>query len=274
MKEIRKKIFLTAYTSGVAHLASAFSLVEMMYVLYQKGILRYDPNNPDWEDRDRLILSKGHGSLALYVALQEAGFFEEELLYTFCQPDSILGGEPKFGDIPGVEATTGSLGHGLSLGVGMALANKIDEKDCKTYVIIGDGESQEGTIWEAAMSAAHFQLKNLTVILDCNRIQKMGPVEESMSISEWRSRWESFGWQVEEISDGHNIDEIYSCLSKSNDTDRPRFIIAHTVKGKGISIMENNHNWHFKMPSKRELKVFMEELNITEEELMKCREHI
>ena len=274
MKEIRKKIFLTAYTSGVAHLASAFSLVEMMYVLYQKGILRYDPKNPDWEDRDRLILSKGHGSLALYVALQEAGFFEEELLYTFCQPDSILGGEPKFGDIPGVEATTGSLGHGLSLGVGMALANKIDEKDCKTYVIIGDGESQEGTIWEAAMSAAHFQLKNLTVILDCNRIQKMGPVEESMSISEWRSRWESFGWQVEEIADGHNIDEIYSCLSKSNDTDKPRFIIAHTVKGKGISIMENNHNWHFKMPSKRELKVFMEELNITEEELMKCREHI
>lgn len=274
MKDIRKKIFLTAYAGGVAHLASAFSLVEIMYVLYQKGILRYDPKNPAWEERDRLILSKGHGSLALYTALCRAGFFGEDLLYTFLRPGSILGGEPKLGDIPGVEATTGSLGHGLSMGVGMAIAHKLDHKDCRTYVIIGDGESQEGTIWEAVMSAAHFKLDNLTVILDCNKIQKMGPVEESMSISEWRSKWDSFGWLTDEISDGHNIDEIYECLSKENNSGKPRLVIAHTIKGKGVSIMENDHNWHFKMPGKRELKVFMEELNITEEELAKCREHI
>lgn len=271
---IRKDIFLTAYSCGTAHLASAFSLVEIMYALYEDKILRFDPANPKWENRDRFILSKGHGSLALYVMLQRAGFFGKEVLNSFSRPGSILGGEPKYGDIPGVEATTGSLGHGLSLGVGMAMAHKMDGNPAKTYVVIGDGECEEGTIWEAVMSAARFHLDNLTVILDCNGIQKMGTVEQSMEIKEWRSRFEAFNWIVDEIEDGNNLSMVRDCLLKEHVPGRPRLIIAHTVKGKGVSIMEHNHNWHFKMPNKRELKVFMEELCITQEELDECRKHI
>ena len=274
MKQIRKDIFLTAYTCGTAHLASAFSLVEIMYALYEKGILRYDAKNPDWQERDRLILSKGHGSLALYIMLQRADFFSKEILHSFSQPGSILGGEPKYGDIPGVEATTGSLGHGLSMGIGISMAHKMDGVDAHTYVIVGDGECEEGTIWEGIMSAARYHLNNLTVILDCNGIQKMGPVEQTMEIRDWRQRFEVFNWKVDEIRDANDVDEVLAVLKDQNETDKPRLIIAHTLKGKGVSIMENNHNWHFKMPNKRELKVFMEELGITQEELDECKKRI
>lgn len=274
MKQIRKDIFLTAYTCGTAHLASAFSLVEIMYALYEKGILRYDAKDPGWQARDRLILSKGHGSLALYIMLQRAGFFSKEILHSFSQPGSILGGEPKYGDIPGVEATTGSLGHGLSMGIGISMAHKMDGVDGHTYVIVGDGECEEGTIWEGIMSAARYHLNNLTVILDCNGIQKMGPVEHTMEISDWRQRFEAFNWKVDEIGDANDVDEVLAVLKDKNETDKPRLIIAHTIKGKGVSIMENNHNWHFKMPNKRELKVFMEELGITQEELDECKKRI
>lgn len=274
MKQIRKDIFLTAYTCGTAHLASAFSLVEIMYALYEKGILRYDAKDPSWQERDRLILSKGHGSLALYIMLQRAGFFSKEVLHSFSQPGSILGGEPKYGDIPGVEATTGSLGHGLSMGIGISMAHKMDGVDAHTYVIVGDGECEEGTIWEGIMSAARYHLNNLTVILDCNGIQKMGPVEQTMEIKDWRQRFEAFNWKVDEIGDANDVDEVLAVLKDKNETDKPRLIIAHTIKGKGVSIMENNHNWHFKMPNKRELKVFMEELGITQEELDECKKRI
>lgn len=267
MKKIRKDIFLTAYSCGTAHLASSFSLVEIMYTLYEKGILQYDAKKPKWEKRDRLIMSKGHASLILYVMLQRAGFFDEKVLKSFSKPGSILGGEPKYGDIPGVEASTGSLGHGLSIGVGMAMAHEMDGNPGNVFVVVGDGECEEGTIWEAVMSAARYHLNNLTMILDYNGIQKMGPVKETMEIEEWRGRLEAFGWQVDEIMDAHNLTEIETMLKKQNETTKPRAVIAHTIKGKGVSIMENNHNWHFKMPNKRELKVFMEELEITQEEL-------
>lgn len=274
LKKIRKEIFMTAYACGTAHLASAFSMVELLYVLYEKQVLNVDPKNPQWENRDRFILSKGHGSLALYVMLQRRGFFSKEVLNSFSQPGSILGGEPKRGDIPGVEATTGSLGHGLSLGVGMAIAHKLDGKESQIYVMVGDGECEEGTIWEAVMSASRYHLNNLTMILDCNGIQKMGPVEETMGIRDWKNRFEAFGWKVDEVIDAHNVQEITDCLQKKNDTNAPRILIANTIKGKGISIMENDHNWHFKMPNKRELKVFMEELEITQEELDACKKPI
>lgn len=274
LKAIRKEIFLTAYSCGTAHLASAFSLVEIMYALYEKKLLKYDASNPDWEDRDRLILSKGHASLSLYVMLQRNGFFSKEVLRSFSKPESILGGEPKLQDIPGAEASTGSLGHGLSLGVGMAMAHQMDGNPSKTYVIVGDGECEEGTIWEAIMSAARYHLDHLTVILDCNGIQKMGPVENTMGIKDWRSRFEAFDWDVQEIQNGHDMEEVMACLQKENTSGKPCVILAHTVKGKGVSIMENNHNWHFKMPNKRELKVFMEELDITQEELDECRRRI
>jgi len=274
MNQIRKEIFLTAYAGGTAHLASAFSLVEIMHVLYEKRVLNYNAKEPLWPERDRFILSKGHGSLALYVMLERAGFITKDLLKSFIKPGSLLGGEPKYGDIPGVEATTGSLGHGLSLGIGMAMAQKMDGSDSKVYVIVGDGELEEGTMWEGIMSAARYHLNNLTVILDCNGVQKMGTVEKTMGISEWRTRLEAFNWKVDEIEDANDVSQVLACLSEENNTDKPRFVIAHTVKGKGVSIMENNHNWHFKMPNKRELKVFMEELGISQEELDECKKHI
>lgn len=274
LKEMRKKMFLTAYSGGSAHLASAFSAAEIFYALYQKKILRIDPKEPQNDERDRLILSKGHASLALYVSLAMAGFLPEEELYTFIQPGTRLSGEPCPNGIPGIEAATGSLGHGLSMGVGMAIAAKLDQKKFRTYVILGDGECQEGTVWEAVMAAHRYQLGNLTAVLDCNKIQKMGFIEETMRISSWRSKWESFGWQVEEITDGHDLDEVCEVLQRANDSNVPRLVIANTVKGKGVSIMENNPNWHFKMPNRRELKVFMKELEISEKELEKCREHI
>ena len=274
LKNMRRQMFLTAWAGGTAHLASAFSSAELFYALYMRKILKNDPADPQNPDRDRLILSKGHAGLALYVSLAMAGFIEEEELHTFLQPGSLLGGEPCLNGIPGIEAATGSLGHGLSMAVGIALAGKMNGQNYRTYVILGDGECQEGTVWEAVMAAHKYQLGNLTAILDCNKIQKMGFIEDTMRIVDWRQKWESFGWQVDEISDGHDVDEICAVLEKENDAETPRLVIAHTVKGKGVSIMENNPDWHFKMPSRRELKVFMQELDLTQEELEECRKHI
>ncbi len=267
---LRKEIFLTGYSASIAHLASAYSLVEMLYALYMKGVMRCDPKNPEWPKRDRLILSKGHGSLALYAILNMAGFFDLATLRSFSKPGSILGGEPCTPHIPGVEASTGSLGHGLSIGVGMALVSKIDGSDSKTYVILGDGECEEGSVWEAVMSATAFGLENLVVLLDNNRIQKMGPVQAIMGIGDWRARWEAFGWSVDEV-DGHDVDALCRVLTAAAVPGRPRVVIANTVKGKGVSIMENQPSWHWKLPNRRELKTIVQELMITEEELEQCR---
>ncbi|MDR3244149.1 MAG: transketolase [Elusimicrobiota bacterium] len=268
LKQLRKDIFLTAYAGGIGHIPSAYSIVEILYALYCKGILKYDAKNPYWQDRDRLICSKGHASLAIYAVLSLIGCFPKEELKTFSRPGTRLGGEPNPLEIPYVEASTGSLGHGLSIGVGMALAQKIDKRDCKTYVIIGDGESQEGTIWEAAMSAVKFKLDNLTVILDNNKVQKMGFVSDIMGICDWHSKWESFGWEVYE-ADGHNLESLIKCFNAESKKDKPKIIIADTIKGKGVSIMENAPEWHYKMPNKRQMKIVMTQLNISETELQK-----
>jgi transketolase len=273
IKDLRKNIFLTAYSASIAHIASAFSIVEILYILYKHKILHYDPKNPKLENRDLFILSKGHGSLALYTILSSVGFFSDEVLKTFAKPNSILGGEPCIPLIPGVEATTGSLGHGLSTAAGMALAKKIDKTDEKVYVLLGDGECEEGTIWEAVMFANHQKLNNLFAIIDCNKIQKMGSLKDIMGIDSWKKRFESFGWIVEE-TDGHNIEELDRVLKKENKTDHPKVILANTVKGKGVSIMEGNYKWHWKLPNKHELKIFMEELNISEEEILLCKKPI
>lgn len=271
--QLRKRIFMTAYSGGIGHLASAFSITEVLYALYMKGIMNHDPLHPDWEDRDRLIVSKGHASLALYAVLSMAGYFPEEELLSFCHPGSRLGGEPNPLEIPGVEAATGSLGHGLSLGVGMALALKVDGKPSRVYVVIGDGECQEGTVWEAVMSACHFKLGNLTVIMDYNRIQKMGYVNDIMSVESWNERWRAFGWRVDE-TDGHDVEAVCRCLRMEGDADKPRIVIAHTTKGRGVSFMENAPAWHWRMPNNRELKILARELNIQEEELEACKKHI
>lgn len=273
LQNIRKEIFLTAYSASIAHIASAYSIVELLYSLYCNNILNYDSKNPLKDDRDIFILSKGHGSLALYTILSRVGFFSNDILKTFSKPGSILGGEPTIPNIPGVEATTGSLGHGLSLGVGMALAKKMDDKKEKIYVLLGDGECEEGTVWEAVMYAAHSNLDNLVIIVDCNKIQKMGSLESVMSITSWRNTFESFGCLVKEI-DGHNVMEIDNALKSKNTSTKPLVILANTIKGKGVSIVENDPRWHWKLPSRKELKVFMKELNITEEEIEKCKKHI
>lgn len=273
LKELRKTIFLTAYSGNVGHLASAFSVIEILYALYFKGVLRYEAKKATWEDRDRLIVSKGHASLALYSILAEAGYFEREQLFTFCKPGSKLGGEPKLKDIPGVEASTGSLGHGLSFAVGVAMAKKMDKSTAQVYVILGDGECQEGSIWEGIIAARNFQLNNLTVILDSNKLQAMGSIEEIMSINEWENKFRAFEWQVDTI-DGHDVQAITDCLLKKNESNFPRMVIANTTKGKGVSFMENVPIWHFRMPNEIELETVMEELDISKEELALCGMHI
>lgn len=270
LKEIRKEIFLTGYSVNIAHLASAFSLVEILYSLYHNQHLHYDPKNPDKDTRDRFILSKGHGSLALYVMLAREGIISQEQLASFCKPGSSLGGEPVLNSVPGIEATSGSLGHGLSLGAGMALAKKLDHRSEKVYVLLGDGECQEGAIWEAVMFAAAKQLDNLIAIIDDNALQKMGKTSDIMGITSWAEQFKAFNWDVQEV-DGHDVTALDQIFAKPNTTKKPRAIIAHTIKGKGVSIVEGDARWHWRLPSKRELKTFVQELNISEEEIASCR---
>lgn len=268
-KEIRKDIMITALKGKAGHLASALSMAEIVTALYFGDVLRYDPQDPEWEERDKMILSKGHGSLALYSALYRIGYLTKEQLHSFCQKDSLLGGEPKRGDIPGVEATTGSLGHGLSFAVGIAIAERIKQKKNRIYVIQGDGECQEGSVWEAALSAAHHKLGNLTVILDRNQLQAMGDTEEIVGIESIREKWESFGFLVTAV-DGHDTEALIETLKKdkADPEEKPRVIIAHTIKGKGISFMENIPIWHYRMPNEEEQRIVNRELGITEEDLL------
>lgn len=273
-RRLRRQIYLTAVKGGLGHLASCYSCLEILYVLYLKDILRLSRENREDEGRNRLVLSKGHAGLALYWVMCEAGLLDAGEVESFLQPGSHVGGEPCMRDLPGIEASTGSLGHGLSMGVGMALAQKLDGSGAGTYVVIGDGECEEGIIWEAAMSASAYGLSNLTAILDCNHIQKMTTVSETIGMVNWREKWEAFGWQVREV-DGHDICALESVFREKNDTGKPLIIIAHTVKGKGVSIMENNPVWHFRLPNKKEKKVFEAELDIAaREDTEKCRERI
>lgn len=264
--ELRKKIFITGYKGGMAHLASCYSSLEMIYALYQKGILRYDPKNPKWEDRDRFVLSKGHAGLALYAMLCHVGLLEETALASYLQENAEIGGEPCMRDCPWVEATTGSLGHGLSMGLGIAMALKMNHSPAKVYVMLGDGECQEGTVWEAVMTAPGFGVDNLVAILDSNRIQKMDFVDKTIGETRWKEKWESFGWDVKEV-DGHDVEAFCDVMKQEPVKGKPRLVIAHTIKGKGVSIMENNPNWHFRLPGRKELKVFKEELGISDSEL-------
>lgn len=265
-RELRKRIFLTAYKGGMAHLASSYSCLEILYTLYLKGVMKYDSGNPGLQGRDRLVLSKGHAGLALYSVMCEAGFLEEKELDTFLKPGTHIGGEPCMRDLKGVEASTGSLGHGLSIAAGMAMAQKMDGLTAKTYVVLGDGECEEGTVWEGAMSTAAFGLDNLVAVLDCNRIQKMCTVEETIRLANWKEKWESFGWAVRE-TDGHDTDKLQKCFLQEKEVGKPLLVIAHTVKGKGVSIMEDNPIWHFKLPNRKEMRYFMQELGISEEEM-------
>jgi len=254
LKNLRKDIVEMIYKSGEGHLPSAFSILEILYVLY-KDFLKYDPKNPNSEDRDFFILSKGHGGQALYVILSYFNFFEKEKLSSFCKPDSILGGHPDRNKVPGVEVSTGSLGHGLPMGIGIALSLKILNKSNKVFVLIGDGESEEGTTWESIRLAKNLDLGNLIVIMDKNNSQYYSYNHDYKKI------WESFGWFSLEI-DGHNLEEINSALREVSNINikEPKIIIANTIKGKGVSFIENNKEWHHKSPNEEEYKKMLDEL--------------
>ncbi len=264
-KDIRKTIFKIAYHAGGGHMASAFSMTDIVVTLYFGNILKYDAKNPEWEERDRFILSKGHACYALYAVLAKTGYFEETEILNICKPGSAFGGHPKMHDIPGVEASTGALGHGLSFSIGMALAHKLDQKKNHFYVMLGDGECQEGSIWEGALSAPTLELDNLTVIIDHNKLQAMDKLENIVHMKPFVEKWKAFGWNVIEIN-GHDFKEIEAAL-KERKEKVPTVIVANTIKGKGISFMEQVPIWHYRMPNEEELSIVMKELGITREEL-------
>jgi transketolase len=227
------------------HVGSAFSLIEVLRVLYD-DVLKYDASNPRWAGRDRCILSKGHGCLALYAVLADKGFFSESELWKFCKPEGILGGHPEYGKVPGVEASTGSLGHGLSIGIGMALNARFEGASHRVFVIISDGESNEGSVWEAALCAAKHRLSNLVVLLDYNKQQSYGTTYEVLDLDPLTDKWRAFGFAVREV-DGHSVPELQSALAAMPfDPAKPSMVICHTIKGKGVSFVENNLNWHHK----------------------------
>ena len=262
--EMRKLIFKQAYVAGGAHMGAAFSVTDILGTLYFGDVLKYDSKNPEWEQRDKLILSKGHAGVALYAALALAGYFDVEYLKTFCQAGSRLGGHPKINEVPGVEASTGALGHGLSFGIGIAYANKVDHRQNHTYVILGDGECQEGSIWEGALSAPTLGLDNLTVIVDHNKLQAMDELETIVHMKPFVDKWKAFGWNVVEI-DGHNYTKIKEALLTRKE-GKPTVVVANTIKGKGVSFMENVPIWHYRMPNDDELKILFRDLGFTEEE--------
>jgi transketolase len=241
-----RRLVVRALAGGErGHVGSSMSLVEIMRVLYD-DILRFRPSEPRWPGRDRMILSKGHGCIALYVMLADKGFIPLETLDTFCRRDSILGGHPEAAKVPGVEASTGSLGHGLSYGVGMALAARIEKRDSRVIVVMGDGEIDEGSVWEAALCAGKHRLSNLTAVVDYNKIQSAGPTREVQDLEPLLDKWRAFNFAAVDV-DGHDVAalrDVFRRLPLAG--DRPSAVICHTVKGKGIPFAENDANWHHK----------------------------
>ncbi len=244
-RHLRRLIFQAIEKGGRGHIGPALSLVEILRVLYD-DILRYRAGEPKWPERDRFVLSKGHGCLALYAVLADKGFFPVAELDRFCHFDSILGGHPEI-IVPGVEASTGALGHGLPIGVGFAIAARIRRRESRVVVLLGDGEINEGSVWEAAACADKHRLGNLTAIIDYNKIQSAGSVFEIQNMEPLADKWASFGFRVFECN-GHDVDELRRQLGAAitETWDRPRVVICHTVKGKGIPAAENNASWHHK----------------------------
>jgi transketolase len=242
-RALRRQILRTFAAGGRGHLGSALSLVEILRVLYDQ-VLEFDPARPRWPARDRMILSKGHGCLALYAILADKGFFPEAELWTFCQDGGSLGGHPEFGKVPGVEASTGSLGHGLSIGVGMAAALRMDRNPARVFVLDSDGACDEGSLWEAALSAAQHRLDNLTVLLDYNRMQSYAGTSEVLELEPLADKWRAFGFAVRE-ADGHDVAALGGALAGLPFAPgRPGILVCHTVKGKGIPFLEGNAAWH------------------------------
>jgi transketolase len=244
---------------GSSHVGSVLSMADIMAVLYG-AVIRVRPEEPRWPDRDRFILSKGHAGAGVYAALAERGFFSTDRLATHYQDGSIFSGHVSHKGVPGVELSTGSLGHGLAVGCGMAYGAKIDSKSHRVFVLMSDGECDEGSVWEAALFAAHHKLDRLSVIIDYNKIQSLASVEETMALEPFADKWRSFGWAVREV-DGHDHEQLLTSLSALPvEQDRPSCIIAHTIKGKGVSFMEHSVLWHYRTARGEELTAALAEL--------------
>src|SRR3989338_9215813 len=259
-RQIRKKILQMHHRANSSHVGSALSCLDLLVALYF-DILKIDPQHPAAPERDRFILSKGHAARVLYATLAAKGFFSPAILDGYCQDNGQLPGHVTRGYVSGVEASTGSLGHGLAMGVGMALAARFDKLDYKTFVLLSDGECDEGSTWEAALLAAHKKLSNLVAIIDYNKIQSFGRTQDVINLEPFKDKWASFGWSVKEIN-GHNFDEIRSTFKTILFApDKPSVVIAHTVKGKGVSFMEDKLEWHYKAPNREQLEAALKELD-------------
>lgn len=256
---IRQDIISMLTESASGHPGGSLSATDIVTALYFSE-MKVDPNNPKCEDRDRFVLSKGHGAPVLYAALAERGYFEKKHLLTLRKLGSMLQGHPNMNDTPGVDMSTGSLGQGLSAANGMALAGKLDKKDYRVYVVTGDGELEEGQIWEAAMTSAHYKLDNLTVFVDNNHLQIDGKVSDVMNPEPIADKFKAFGWNVVEIN-GHDFEEIFKAIDNAKSTKgMPTVIVSNTVKGKGVSFMENQAGWHGTAPSKEQCDQALKEL--------------
>lgn len=254
---VRRTVLKMINCAQSGHPGSSLSEIEILVALYYK-ILNIDPNNPKWENRDRFILSKGHGCPSLYAILADKGYFSKDELCTLRKYKSILQGHPSI-ITPGIDSVSGSLGNGLSIGLGMAMAARKKNKNFKIYVLLGDGEIQEGCIWEAALCAAHNSMNNLIAIIDYNKLQINGFVKDIVDLEPLSDKWKAFGWNVK-IVDGHDVLSIISAIQNSHNTNRPTVIIANTIKGKGVSFMENNYIWHGNKINDIQLKIALKEL--------------
>jgi transketolase len=258
-KRLRRHIITMIGKAGSGHPGGSLSSVEILTTLYFR-VLRHKPRDPQWPDRDRFILSKGHAAPVLYATLAECGYFPVEELLTLRQMDSRLQGHADRTVTPGVEMSSGALGQGLSFGIGVALAGWLDSKDYQVYVLLGDGECDEGQVWEGAMAAAHFKVDNLVAIVDNNGQQIGGWNRDVMNLDPFPAKWQAFGWQVIEV-DGHSIPQLIQAFDRAKKIKgQPTVIIAHTVKGKGVSFMENNPDFHGKAPNAEEVKIALKEL--------------
>ena len=244
-KDLRSLVLDALEGGGRGHLGPALSLLEIVRALYD-SVLRHDPTNPLLQQRDRFILSKGHGCLGLFTVLADHGYFPTEELKGFCSFESKLGGHPERATLPGIEFSTGALGHGLSVGIGMAMASRLRKEEWRTFVLLGDGELNEGSIWEGALHASQHQLGALTIIVDFNRMQASGDIDSILSLAPLSSKWEAFGFEVAEVN-GHDISQLVEILGRPvNPQGKPRAVIAYTVKGKGFASAENSTAWHHK----------------------------
>jgi len=257
---IRRQVVMMTHRARSAHVGTSLSMAELLAVLYT-CVLRLDPRRPAWHERDRLILSKGHGCAGLYAVLAEVGFLPLSWLERFYQDGSRLAGHVTHKGVPGVEASTGALGHGLSLACGMALAARRDRQNHRVFVVLSDGECDEGATWEAALFAPHHQLDNLVAIIDYNKMQSLGSVAEVLELEPLAAKWKAFRWAVREV-DGHNVGELMQILTSLPFVPgRPSCVVAHTVKGKGISFMERQLLWHYRSPDAAELDRALRELD-------------